>query len=201
FRPVLEQVDREYPELRRVTVLGGLRGDTTEPMSDELAQMIQNVWHRIEETTGQPFNHELWRQHRPLGTTWPACKAVLSARLLRPEREWPFMVGMFQAYFTQGLDPTRRETHLRVADGLGFDVAEFDAALGSPAVQQALLQDLQTAARYGVTGFPTVVLSLGKDNYLIAPGYQPIEVVRRSINAAYKLAGIEYTRPESGLYS
>ena len=26
FRPVLEQVDLEYPELKRVTVMGGLRG-------------------------------------------------------------------------------------------------------------------------------------------------------------------------------
>ncbi|HUJ74784.1 MAG TPA: hypothetical protein VL359_07990, partial [bacterium] len=59
FRPVLEQVDREYPELRRVTVLGGLRGGSAGPMSDELARMIQGAWRRIEETTGQPFDHGL----------------------------------------------------------------------------------------------------------------------------------------------
>ena len=30
---------------------------------------------------------------------------------------------------------------------------------------------------------------------------QPIEGMRRAINAAYEEAGIEFVRPESGLYS
>ncbi len=201
FKPVLEQVDREYPELKRVTVMGGLRGGEDVPMSDDLARLIQNAWGRIHETTGQPFNFDLWKAHRPLGTTWPACRAVLAARLMEPEREWLFMVGMFKAYFTQAKDPTQRETQLDVAQSLGFDRQSFDTVLESPQVRTALEEDLQLTQRFGVTGFPTVVLSLGKEHYLISPGYQPIEAIRRAINAVYKDAGIDFTRPESGLYS
>jgi len=201
FKPVLEQVDREYPELRRVTVMGGLRAGEEIPMGDDLARMIESAWERIGEATGQPFNHALWETQRPLATTLPACKAVLTARVLDAEREWRYMVAMFEAYFTRALDPSRRETHLQVARELGFPAAEFEASLDSAAVEEALAKDLAMTRRYGVTGFPTAVLSVGGDNYLIAPGYQPIESVRRAINGVYKAAGIEYTRPESGLYS
>jgi putative protein-disulfide isomerase len=201
FRPVLEQVDREYPELRRVTIMGGLRGETDQPMSDELATLVQGAWRRIEDATGAPFNHELWRRHRPLATTLPACRAVLAARLMDAEREWPFMVAMFRAYFTEALDPTQRDTFLRVAEQQGFPREAFEAKLESPEVEQALQRDLRTTRQFGITGFPSVVLTLGKDHYLISPGYQPIEALRRAINAAYGEAGIEYVRPESGLYS
>lgn len=201
FKPVLELVDREYPELRRVTVMGGLRQGEEEPMSDELAGMIENAWERIEEVTGQPFNHDLWRQHRPLATTLPACRAVIAARLLDASREWRFMVAMFEAYFTRALDPSRRETHLLIAQEQGFDPGVFQAVLNSPAVEDTLAKDLALTRRFGVSGFPTAILSVGSDNYLIAPGYQPIETVRRAINGVYKAAGIEFTRPESGLYS
>ncbi len=60
---------------------------------------------------------------------------------------------------------------------------------------------MQLTRNFGISGFPSVVLSIGDNNYLIAPGYQPIEGMRRAINAAYQDANIEFTRPESGLYS
>ncbi|MBI3992002.1 MAG: DsbA family protein [Candidatus Lambdaproteobacteria bacterium] len=201
FRPVLEQVDAEYPELQRVTVMGGLRGGDAEPMNDVLAELIQGAWVRIHETTGQPFNWDLWKRHRPLATTWPACRAVLAARRMDPSREWPTMVGMFKAYFTQALDPSLRETQLRVAESVGFDRDEFERMLESPEVDEALQADLLLTKRYGITGFPSVVLDLNGGHYLISPGYQPIEGVRKAINRVYTTAGVEFTRPESGIYS
>jgi putative protein-disulfide isomerase len=201
FKPVLEQVDQEYPELKRVTVMGGLRGGEEVPMNDALAEMIRNAWFRIEETTGQHFNHDLWKQHRPLATTWPACRAVLSARLLDPKAEWSFMVAMFQAYFTRALDPSQRETHLLIADEQGLSSDEFETLLDSEQVEKVLQKDLLTTQRYGITGFPSVVLAVGGNNYLIAPGYQPVEGMRKAINTVYGKAGIEFVRPESGIYS
>ncbi len=203
FRPVLEQAEREYPELRRVTVLGGLRGEASDPMSDELMNLVRGAWMRIEETTGQPFNHDLWKNHRPLATTLPACRAVAAARVLKPEREWDFMVGMFKAYFTDAMDPTREETHLAVAEAVGFDPSDFERSLNSQGSMDALNADLQTTRLYGITGFPSVVLTLGEgaSSYLISPGYQPIEGLRKAINAAYEDAGIELTRPVNGIYS
>ncbi|MCH8074348.1 MAG: DsbA family protein [SAR324 cluster bacterium] len=200
FKPVLEQVDREYPELKRITVMGGLRGGSAGPMSDELMALVRNAWMRIEEATGQPFNHDLWREHRPLSTTLPACRAVLAVRLMAPEKEWAFMVGLFGAYFTRALDPTRRETYLDVAGSMDLDLEAFERRLDSQEVEGALHEDLALTRKFGITGFPSVVLSIKESNYLISPGYQPIEGMRRAINAAYEDAGVEFTRPESGLY-
>ena len=201
FKPVLEQVDIEYPELKRVTVMGGLRGGEELPMDDGLAEMIRNGWVRIEQSTGQAFNHDLWKQHRPLATTWPACRAVLSARNLNPAAEWGYMVGMFKAYFTRALDPSDKETHLLIAGEQGFDRDEFGSMLESEEVEEALQKDLRTTMRFGITGFPSVVLRIQDSNYLISPGYQPMEGMRKAINTVYEKAGIEFLRPESGIYS
>ncbi len=201
FKPVLEQAEVEYPELRRITVMGGLRGEGDAPMDDQLMKMIRSAWVRIEEATGQPFNHELWERHRPLANTLTACRAVMAARHLHPESEWEFMVGMFEAYFIHAQDPTLRETQLGVADKLGFDTSEFAAGLESAEVEQKLLSDLRTTQRFGITGFPSVVLTINDNHYLVSPGYQPIEGLRKAINGAYRDAGVEFLRPESGLYS
>ncbi len=201
FKPVLEQLDQEYPELKRVTVMGGLRAGEEVPMDDDLAELIQNAWSRIEDSTGQSFNHDFWKQHRPLATTWPACKAVLSARALNPEKEWPFMVAMFKAYFNEVRDPSSRETHLAVAGEQGFDPEEFGRMLDSVEVTQALYKDLRLTQSNGITGFPSVILKISDNNYLISPGDQPIEAMRRAINTVYQKVGIEFTRPESGMYS
>lgn len=201
FRPVLEQVDQEYPELERVMVLGGLRGGEEAPMSDDLAGMIRNAWTRIEGSTGQQFNHDLWKLHRPLATTWPACRAVLAARLLDPKSEWGFMVAMFGAYFTRALDPSSQATHLLIAEEQGFDRNVYMSMLESEQVERSLQTDLRTTHRFGITGFPSVVLSIAGNNYLISPGYQPMEGMRRAINGVYQKADIEFLRPESGIYS
>lgn len=201
FRPVLEQADREYPELRRVTVMGGLRRGAEEPMDDTLAEMIRGAWVRIEEATGQPFNHDFWDRHRPLATTVPACRAVTAARVLDANLEWPFMVGMFEAYFTRLMDPSQRGTHLNVAESVGFERERFAEALDSEEVDQALEKDLEWTESMGIRGFPSVVLSLRERYFLIAPGYRTIEDLRRSINTIYEANDIEFTRPESGLYS
>jgi putative protein-disulfide isomerase len=201
FKPTLEQVEREYPELRRVTVMGGLRRGDGVAMDEDLVSLIRGAWRRIEEATGQPFDHAFWELHRPLATTVPACRAVVAARTLDPAREWPYMVGMFRAYFTGLRDPSRRETHLAVAGEAGLDPAAFAAALDSPAVAAALRQDLDWTEAMGIRGFPTLVLHLRGKYFLISPGCQPIEALRKSINAVYEAHGIGFTRPESGLYS
>jgi putative protein-disulfide isomerase len=201
FKPTLEQVEREYPELHRVTVMGGLRRGEEEPMQEPLVELIRGAWRRIEEATGQPFDHAFWDRHRPLQTTVPACKAVVAARTLDPAREWPYMVGMFQSYFTKLRDPSRRETHVAVAEETGFDPRAFEAALDSEPVQQSLQKDLDWAETLGIRGFPSLVLSVKDKYFLIAPGCQPIEALRKSINAVYEAHGIGFTRPESGLYS
>ena len=201
FRPLLEQLEVEYPELRRTLVLGGLRGGEEVPMDDELAAMIQEAWARIHEVTGQPFDLSFWKDHRPLATTLPACRAVITARLLDAALEWRYMVGLFKAYFTEVRDPSRFETQLDVADAVGFGRGEFESVYRSAEAEQTLQGDLQTARRYRVSGFPTLILEIKDQAFLIAPGYQPIEVLRQSINRAYEKSDVEYTRPESGLYS
>ena len=164
-------------------------------------EIVPGAWNRIEGATGQHFNHELWRQHRHLATTLPACRAVLTARLMDPKTEWAYMVGMFKAYFNEAMDPSQRETHLRVAEQEGLDRGEFSAMLESNEVEEALQKDLRTTRRFGITGFPSVVLTVGDTHYLISPGYQPIETMRRAINNVYERAGVDFTRPESGIYS
>ena len=201
FKQVLEQVEREYPELRRVTVMGGLRRGEAETMGEDLVTLIRGAWHRIQDATGQPFDHAFWVRHRPLATTVPACRAVVAARTLDAAREWPYMVSMFQAYFTRALDPSRRETHLALAEETGFDPGAFAAALDSKAVEAALQKDLDWTESMGIRGFPSLVLNLRGKYFLISPGCQPIEALRKAINAVYQAHGIDFVRPESGLYS
>ena len=111
------------------------------------------------------------------------------------------MVAMFGAYFTRALDPSSQETHLIIAEEQGFDRQVYSAMLESEQVERTLQMELRTTQRFGITGFPSVVLSIDGNNYLISPGYQSVEGMRKAINAVYRKADIDFVRPESGIYS
>ena len=173
FAPVLHDLLKRLPDTIRVRrLLGGLAPDTDAPMPDTMRQTIEATWRRIEESIpGTVFNYDFWTQCQPRRSTWPACRAVLAARLQDEALDAPVTRAIQLAYYTQARNPSDDETLIALADELGLDATAFAAALRSEPVQQQLLAEIALSRQLQASSFPSLVLKTGASEWRIPVDY------------------------------
>ena len=173
FVPVLEDLLNKLPEDIRVKrLLGGLAPDSAAPMPAEMQQTIEATWRRIEETIpGTLFNHDFWTQCAPRRSTWPACRAVIAARMQGDEFDVRMTRAIQLAYYTQARNPSNENTLVELAGELGLDRHVFTRDLCSTPVQQQLLAEIELSRQLYATSFPSLVLKTGAAEWRIPVDY------------------------------
>ncbi|WP_330961148.1 DsbA family protein [Photobacterium sp. 53610] len=171
YRPAFQRLRAQLPQHIEVRfVLGGLAPDSDQPMPEEMQQMLQHTWRRIEGQLGTPFNHDFWTHCRPRRSTYPACRAVIAAEL---QGQGEAMTEAIQkAYYLRAMNPSDVDTHEQLAEELGLNTAKFAQDLTSEAVQALLEQQLALTAALGVSGFPSLVLEVNGQRWPVALAYQ-----------------------------
>ncbi|MES9869820.1 MAG: DsbA family protein [Sedimenticola sp.] len=168
FRPVWEEVVQGLPddvEVKRL--LGGLAPDSDRPMLPEMRNKLQGIWRVIQRRVpGARFNFDFWERCEPRRSTYPACRAVIAARLQGPQYEEPMILAIQQAYYLEARNPSDSETLIELAGGLGMDGVRFARALASVDVQQTLLDEIALGRALGVSSFPSLVLG-ADDRYTV----------------------------------
>ena len=140
-------------------LVGGLAPDTTEIMPESLQTMIQQTWHRIEQTvSGVTFNHDFWIINKPMRSTYPACRAVLAAKKQSLNAERLMIEAIQQAYYKQAKNPSLNKTLAECRSTIGLDVMQFEKDLVSEHIQLQLLSEIQMVRSMGVTSYPSLRL-------------------------------------------
>lgn len=160
FRPVWASIRSALPlELVPRNLLGGLAPDSDEPMPAGMQRTIRGIWSNIQQRVpGTGFNFDFWERCNPRRSTWPACRAVIAARLQSPAWEEPMILAIQQAYYLQARNPSDRETLVELARETGLDAERFAGDLDSAPVRAALGDEIALARRLGADGFPSLVL-------------------------------------------
>ncbi len=173
FRPHWRRVVAWLPEGVAVRyVMGGLAPDSDQPMSPAMQRHLQSVWRLIAERTGAQFNFEFWTRCQPRRSTYPACRAVVAAALQRDSAEAAMIEAIQDAYYMQARNPSDRDTLLELAAEIGLDPEHFARDLDADAVAERLQADFATRDRFGVQGFPSLILAPnGATGYAVAWGY------------------------------
>ena len=173
YVPVLKELLERLPDGIRVQrLLGGLAPDTTVPMPVALRQTIEATWRRIQETIpGTAFNYDFWTRCTPRRSTFPACRAVIAARMQGAAFD-ARMTGAIQlAYYTQARNPSDEGTLVELAGELGLDAHAFVNALRSEPVQQQLQAEIERSRQLHATSFPSLVLTTGTTEWRIPVDY------------------------------
>jgi len=185
FRPVLERLQRELPEdVALRYVMGGLAPDSDEPMPESMQQYLQRTWRAIAERTGAEFNFEFWTRCRPRRSTWPACRAVIAAQRQDHDKGPEMAHAIQRAYYLEARNPSERDTLVALAGEVGLERERFAAELGSPEVERLLHADFELCRRFGIQGFPSLVLQRGDRAYLVARGYTEAGPLLQAVRAA-----------------
>jgi len=172
FSTQLQKFQALHPELPLEIIMGGLAPDSEMPMPAEMQQKLQQIWRHIEQQTQTSFNHDFWRANSPRRSTYPACRAVLTALLLGGvEAQQAMISAIQQAYYLQALNPSDTEVLVGLAEQIGLSSGEFSVALNSNEVAGRLSTDLAKVAELGVGGFPALLLERGDQLSPLALGY------------------------------
>jgi len=170
FKPQLTEFLNRHPELDLQLLLGGLAPDSNAPMPAAQRAQIEQIWRQIAQRTGAEFNHQFWRENTPRRSTYPACRAVITAQLMRGLGS-EMLSAIQLAYYTKALNPSDTEVLVALARELGIDTATFEQTLNSELVQQEFDEHLQSARKLGVSGFPALVLQHEGKYHALALGY------------------------------
>lgn len=183
FSEVKRQLFKALPahiEIHRL--LGGLAADNEQPMTVEMQQHLQRVWQRIEEKIpGMKFNFNFWQNCQPRRSTYPACRAVIAARMQGDEFDEMMTARIQQAYYQQALNPSDRDTLVDLAAEIGLERHLFSRDLDSDATQQTLLSEIELSRKLHADSFPSLVLKIGNSAWPIAIDYLDSFIMLESI--------------------
>ena len=158
FRSAWQSFVSEIPSSVTIKFLmGGLAPDSDEPMDTNTKTYVQSAWRSVADRTGATFNHQFWVVCQPRRSTYPACRAVITAGLqLNGSRE-QYYEALQRAYFLEARNPSDYETLIALANESGLDPVQFQKDLDSSVVQQTFREELNQVRSLGVSGFPTVI--------------------------------------------
>jgi len=173
FQPTWQRLLDSLPAHIKVQyVLGGLAGDTEKPMPIEMQQRIRAYWMKIQQVIpGTQFNFEFWQKCKPRRSTYPACRAVIAARLQLEAAAIEMISAIQKAYYLKAENPSDDEVLIDLATQLGLDKARFVKDLNSPQTQSILIDEVSLYREFGNTGLPSLVLLTHQAHHPIAIDY------------------------------
>ena len=177
FAPVIDGLAEHFGERLPIRLLmGGLRAGNTRPMTEADKGTIAGHWRKVAERTGQPFDFGLFEREGWIYDTEPACRAVVTMRILNPRRALGYKARVQRAFYAENRDTTKAAVLADVAAEAGVDREIFFAEMTSAEARNATFRDFLTAQDSGIRGFPTLLAGDGTGNYLtITNGYRPLE--------------------------
>jgi len=156
FQPELESFLAKYPIAEVDWIMGGLAPDTNQPMDDALKETIASYWHQIEQRSNVKFNHDYWKLNTPYRSTYPACRAVISAESLAKGSAHKMVAAIQSAYYLEAKNPSLEEILIECAASIGLDKQRFIEKHRSTETENRLQQHLGITRQFQVNGFPAL---------------------------------------------
>lgn len=180
FGPELSALLDGLPGLPLHIVVGGLRAHNTQVIDEKLKTMLLTHWAHVHQKSGLPFSTDALSRPGFIYDTEPACRAVVTARMLAPTVALAVFHAIQHAFYAEAQDITQGKVLADVAStalaqaGISVDPAKFLETWASAAAIEATRADFVQAQRWGISGFPTLVLERDGQLDLVTSGYLPM---------------------------
>ncbi len=170
FSPELDKVRAAFPDIPIKIVVGGLRAGGKETMAD-LGGFLHEHWTEVSDRTGQPFRYDILKQTHILYDTEPACRAVVTMGLLKPDAKYEFFKALQKSFYYDNDKPGVAATYVSIAKKFGVNEAAFKAKFESAEIIQLTRSEFELSHRMGVNGFPALLASIQGKLQVVTNGY------------------------------
>ncbi|MBD2724254.1 MULTISPECIES: DsbA family protein [Hymenobacter] len=185
--PVIQRLQADFAGRVDVSVLCGgmVKGEDVGPIGEVWPDLRRSL-HDVEEVTGVQFGaafKALGEAGDYVYDSEPPCRAIAAFRQLTqdPARTVAFAHAVQVALFRDGQDLNNPSVYNDLLAPFGVDVVAFQQRWASPETARAAQQEFAAVARSGVEGFPTAVVRVAEQGYVLARGYQPYEQLRAGL--------------------
>lgn len=187
FSPELRAFLSRFPSYDLDIVLGGLRAYQSQPLDDATRDMIYAHWEKVAQLSGLPFDQNALRRPHFVYDTEPACRAVVTAKLLADDLPPGALLDVFQAishaFYAQARDVTDDtelaeilSQALNTATGdAHFDRASLQETLTAASTREETRLNFEQIQRWGIRGFPMLLLVKDEGLQIMANGYAGAE--------------------------
>jgi putative protein-disulfide isomerase len=174
FSPVMQELYKKHNDVKFTVISGGLvTGNRVGPMSN-MASYIEKAIPGLENTTGVKVGEEFKKQLklgvRIQNSLTPAIAFCILKEML-PDKQTPLAHAIQQAYFVKGEDLENEETYTNIAKAFFLDEVEFRRKMADPRYENMANEEFEQAKRWGITGFPAVILNRGDSLIALSNGY------------------------------
>jgi putative protein-disulfide isomerase len=179
FSRTLKSLTEQLADSIEITrLLGGLAADSDAPMSDDTQKNIISNWQRIEQSiAGVTFNYDFWEKCQPRRSTYPCCRAVISAREQGKKFDIMMTEAIQQAYYQQARNPSEVATLIELADELSLDVDRFTRSINSAQTESVLQAELRQTSELGVSSYPDLRLRIDASIWPVAIDYNDADAM------------------------
>ncbi|MEJ2115419.1 MAG: DsbA family protein [Gammaproteobacteria bacterium] len=171
FAPVIQKI-KESKFVENISlILTPFRIDTTQPMDDELRNYILGQWHKVHQTTSQPFDFSFAMPAGFIYNTRLVCLAIKSFKKQIPELEFKYLHALQQAYYTENLDLTNQEMLINIANSFSVDNELFIRDLNNKNITEELEEDFSFCQHLNVQSYPTLMYEKFDSYAILSSGY------------------------------
>ena len=163
-------------------LVGGLRPGGGDPWDTQMKEFLRHHWEQVNERSGQPFGYQLMELDEFNYDTEPACRAVVAARPLVKEKEMEFFEAIQRKFYVDSQDPNKSTFYASICDEFEINYATFLARFESEAIKQETTEEFNLNRRWGVRGYPSVLLLNNDQLYQVANGYATFEEMKGQVD-------------------
>jgi putative protein-disulfide isomerase len=185
FLQEINRLKEEYQDVLDFRLLmGAIRISDTQALDEPSKDALAHQWHQVHERTGQEFNFGLFNQDQFIFNTEAACRAMVLARHLIPEKEFEVFEALQKAFFQDLVNITQADGLLQVL--LPFQISEetFLSLFHSNHLKEEVQQHFDYANKIGATVLPSVYLESGRQVLKIGRGYRTFEDMQPVVDQA-----------------
>jgi len=177
FSPVIKQLEKEFQEQIAFEAISGgmVLGDRVKPLS-EMKDYLKEAMPRLEEMTGVKFGEpylELLDEGSLMLDSELPCIAMTVFKSMTSKSNIEFASALQSTLYEKGINLNEIDNYKSLAEDFDLPWEVFKEKIQAPEYKEKTYQEFQMGQQMGINGFPSVVLSIGNQGYLIARGYRP----------------------------
>jgi len=153
-------------------ILGGLAPDSEHVMPLETQTMVQQAWHKIEQSVpNMQFNFDFWSENTPIRSTYPACRAILAAEIQGSGFADSMRSAIQKTYYQDAQNPSLNSVLLRCAESIQLNKQQFADDFFHTNTQQALTDHIHFSHTLSARSYPSLRLVINQEIHTIPINY------------------------------
>ncbi len=180
--PEWQKLKADYKDKVQIDyVMGGLRPYFDKPIS-EMKDFLADHWKHVHEASGQEFSYGILDRSDLNYDTEPPSRAVVVIKELKPDAVGDFFVEIQKLFYVQNKDMNQSESYHGILNTMGIATDAFDNMFHTKEIKEATKAEFDNAKLLGVTSFPTVLLQIGDEQYIVTQGYSTSDKMSKIID-------------------